>query len=302
MEQFEYTSDRFGYVERLARWTEEVNREYRRTTAHARARAGFVPEWRNNQPRLQCSFCAVTIIEPTSDSDIIIDHVNSSPDCILMQSEINYEPRRPEYFSVEARRRSFIDSERFGRIRPGFQHQHLERIMNLLVETGFYFATQVNVFDQIKCFFCDATFSCDIFGQTDLNEGLVRRIHAHQNNKCSFLISLLGPIAFLRHLREGPYRVVPRVPQTQQEPNHGSVDDMDGVTLVEETDLTEDIARETFNELFDKMACQVCRANRAVILFLPCRHVGVCPTCYSQIEVCLICQTRIERKVGVRYG
>jgi len=98
------------------------------------------------------------------------------------------------------------------------------------------------VYDQIKCFFCDATFSCDIFGYTDLTEDSVRRIHSHQNNKCSFLIDLVGPIVFQRHLREAPYRaVVPRAPRHIR-PNqnighnhgYGDVTTMDCVPITED--------------------------------------------------------------------
>ena len=54
-------------------------------------------------------------------SELIVSHVNASPGCIYVQSEISYVPRKPEYMEEEARRQSFSANSRFNRIRAGFQ-------------------------------------------------------------------------------------------------------------------------------------------------------------------------------------
>ena len=56
IDHFEYESERFGYPERLTNWTEAINQNYTKTTPEGRARAGFLPDNRNNHPRLRCSF------------------------------------------------------------------------------------------------------------------------------------------------------------------------------------------------------------------------------------------------------
>ena len=100
---FDYMAERFGYRRRLDQWTEEVCTHFQTTSREARARAGFVPDMTRNQKRLRCEFCHVTIHEPLADSQLMYNHINASPDCTLVQSEINYHPHRPEFISVEVR-------------------------------------------------------------------------------------------------------------------------------------------------------------------------------------------------------
>ena len=103
----------------------------------------------------------------------------------------------------------------------------LERVLTLLIDNGFYFASQVNVFDQIKCFFCDCTFSCDIFSRNDLNEERVNNIHAHQSN-CTFLISKIGAVEFQRLLRQGLHAVIPRFNETPADTQRSGARDPSG--------------------------------------------------------------------------
>jgi len=160
---FDYESPLFEFCERKEKWTDDINTNYPHTTKEARARAGFEPA-DGCPPMLQCPYCAIKVNEPPSNSGLIQTHTTMSPDCVYIQSEINYEPKRPNYATPEARELSFSENERFGRIRAGFQNARVNQLLPLLVQDGFYFASQVNVFDQVKCYFCDATLLCDEFG------------------------------------------------------------------------------------------------------------------------------------------
>ena len=44
---------------------------------------------------------------------------------------------------------------------------------------------------------------------------------------------------------------------------------------------------------------KVCLSNRSSILFLPCRHISVCPECARQLpeDICPLCRSPIEHMI-----
>ena len=141
---------------------------------------------------------------------MITNHINDSPFCPLVQSEINFIPRNPECTTKQSRILTFSLNTRFSRRRAGFPSEQVDRILEILVNSGFYFASQANdlpYFDQIECYFCEAAFSCDVFHCSDLTDNILSQNHANQNRQCSFLIGQVGPREFLR-LLNSPQPVV----------------------------------------------------------------------------------------------
>ena len=120
---FPYESDLFGYGDRLQKWTDNQANEfhYTKTTKEGRARAGFVPHKQDDRHMLKCQFCDVEIKEPDIDEYLMGSHINVSPDCIYVQSEINYIPDKIPFSTVTARKASFQSNQRFATIRSRFQ-------------------------------------------------------------------------------------------------------------------------------------------------------------------------------------
>jgi len=203
--------------------------------------------------------------------------------------------------TVEARRESFTQSDRFTRIRAGFNQEHLNRILDDLVESGFYFAREVNVFDQIKCFHCDTTFSVDIFGITELTRDLVHRIHAHQNS-CTFLINLVGAVQFQHLTRQPRYRVIPRAPVADPREANLIVHEGDIIPMIEDTDLDQNTARDVFQNVRQMMRCRICNTNRACVLFQPCNHLVTCPACQNGLTHCPRCTVAIANRYGAHFA
>ena len=95
----------------------------------------------------------------------------------------------------------------------------LATILDSIINSGFYFASQVNIFDQVKCFHCDATFYCDIFGDSGLTDIMaIHRIHIQQNDKCTFLIYLIGAVQFKFLMNQPVYRVITRTDPASPQP------------------------------------------------------------------------------------
>ena len=199
LDPFEYKSKRFGYQARLQKWTKKINKEFILTSPEERAKAGFYPIWENHRNKMICNFCNTKLHqEPHSDAEIILLHVNAAPECILMQGEIAYQIRKPEYSSEESRKISFINSSRFTQIRNNFlPTQHLDTTEDFLVASGFYFAAEITVFDQMKCFHCQATIDCEIFGTPNITQEKIHQLH-QENSNCAFLINKLGINVYLR--------------------------------------------------------------------------------------------------------
>ena len=66
-----------------------------------------------------------------------------------------------------------------------------------------------------------------------MNESMLRRIHVHQNTRCTHLIGLIGPRVYTNLLRQPRINLIEREPNNHlATPNEGSI-----VILTEETDL-----------------------------------------------------------------
>jgi len=299
-EVFDYSSDKFGYKERLKKWREVKTPIFMRTSSVERSLAGFEPSG-DNDMRMKCSFCGIVLYESSSNEQLMADHVMASPDCSLVQSEINYRPNKPQYSSWEAREKSFSENQRFLRIRAGFEQRELDRIVKMLVENGFYFASEVNVFDQVKCFFCAASFSCDIFGSANLTEEILTSNHAHQCRTCTFLISELGTVHFDHLLSQRCSVQLPKY-KKRRKPKENISENPETILLGDETELAPSEAERQNHNLRALINCKVCSINRSNILFLPCNHISSCAKCILNISSCPLCEHPFSDFIPVLFG
>jgi len=274
LEVFEYSSDKFGHKARLQKWRESRTPIFTRTSSTEGSLAGFEPT-NYGDSRMKCSFCGVVLYESTSNEQLMADHVMASPDCSLVQSEINYRPIKPQYSTREAREKSFSENHRFLRIKAGFEQEEADRIVEMLVENGFYFASKVNFFDQVKCFFCAASFSCDILGSENLTEEILGSNHAQQCRTCTFLISELGAVEFDHLVRQRCQVELPKW-KKRKKPDENISQNPETISLEDETELVLSDAEEKNQNLRSLMKCKVCSANRSNVLLLPCNHIHLC--------------------------
>jgi len=300
LDVFEYENKKFGYEKRLAKWRKHANPQFSRTSSFERSLAGFEPADYGDS-RMKCTFCEIVLYESSSNDQLMADHVMASPDCALVQSEVNYSPAKPQYSTREAREKSFRESDRFLRIRSGFEQEEVDRIVKILVESGFYFASEVNVFDQVKCFFCAASFSCDIFGADDLTDEILNCNHAQQCRTCTFLIGQLGAVQFDRLLRQRCQVQLPKWKKRRKK-EENNCQNRETIPLEDESDLVETECDEKFQNLRNLMKCKVCSVNRSNVLLLPCNHISSCTKCVSNISSCPSCNRPISDFVTILFG
>ena len=187
------------------------------------------------------------------------------------------------------------------RIRAGFQQENVDHIVKILVESGFYFASEVNVFDQVKCFFCATSFSCDIFGFENFTKEILNSNHAQQCRTCTFLIGELGAVEFDHLLRQ---RIQVQLPiwKKRRKKEKNLSQNPETIYLDEATDFAETEADDKFQNLRDLMKCKVCSANRSNVLFSPCHHISSCAECASTIYACPACNRPIIDFVPILFG
>lgn len=308
---FDYENEKHGFPARYATFTHlpqygNISSNGFLDKIRRFAKCGF-RQVDENSGKIKCDFCNTEIHAKTITEDIFDIHLNSSPSCILMQSECNFRIKNQHFISSAQRHNSFRH-HRFQRLRRGYNPRNVSRTIDLLVNSGFYFASQVNVFDQVKCFFCDVSFECFLFSET-LTQEQVHNLHAHKSRNCTFLIDKLGAIEFQNLLRQPRVRVrqAPAIePPARAGQNSGPrPPDQPPTPLIEESDIdnsAEPHLSQRFNELRTRMVCNNCNQNRATVIIEPCLHLSLCTGCENLVQNCPTCQTPIISKYSGIFG
>ena len=293
IEIFNYEEAKHGFEERLNSMKNAP--PFENVSKVMLARAGFrmVDSYCS---RVECQFCQIELEEPTSNDEVIANHVATSPDCILMQSEFNYTPRSSQFYHFECRIDSFSQSCRFMSHLPRTNEKRVLTNVQLFVKSGFYFAEQVTVFDQMKCFFCDASFDCEILHRQNMTQREVHTLHGRKNGQCTFLIQEVGAVEVHKIKSRRSYSPPSK---SKLERVRSEVMPVYQLTDVDSDDSDDDSTRKELSILREMVQCRHCCSDRATILLSPCHHLALCDSCNFISDSCPVCNVYITDKIKV---
>lgn len=292
------------------------------------AKAGF--RYTGVNDMVLCDYCQGRLQRWEETDDPIVEHARHYQNCEFLLP-LTQAPHNPEYLSVEARASSF-DNETWHN-RENEDTPPSEELAN----AGFYFVggleqgrevspdqDQVRPTyrsDATKCFHCNTTLH-----SWDHNDNVWVE-HARWSPRCGFLISQCGLDFVRQHSGSGDddenlsnlasSRLAleahaeagyghSRRPRQRDSQRYGQEETAHIVSAnlgrnvepIAMPETTEEYQKE-FDLLIKQVQCKVCLSNRSSILFLPCRHISVCPECARQLpeDICPLCRAPIEHMI-----
>jgi len=110
--KWEYQHEKFGYSRRLSTFGNDFKG---RENA---AESGFSCKKDHSGQYIECQFCSLKSLN--EKDDYWEYHIMREPDCMQVQSETNFRPRKSEMQSLENRENTF-NCQRFSRYAAGFE-------------------------------------------------------------------------------------------------------------------------------------------------------------------------------------
>jgi len=175
----------------------------------------------------------------------------------------------------------------------------LKQKAQVMAEAGFIY---LGLSDQVKCFYCDGGLKD--WGEEDdpwiehagwfYTCGFIRLTKGDEYiEKCRQFVNMTVENRRAELKNKTEEDLVTKVTREKRKISiRASSSD---VLLEDDDDVSELVAENT--RLREQKTCKVCMDAEVGVVFLPCGHLVVCPSCAPSLKICAVCRTNIHGTV-----